>query len=73
MERVLSMKMLEKKLVNRQIQDAFLQMNGLDHLEKYLFQLPDGSKPSSLLKRKVLELLTFLRLEAHHMKHNHLG
>jgi hypothetical protein len=48
-------------------------MNGLDHLEKYLFPLPDGSKPSSLLKRKVLELLTFLRLEAHHIKHNHLG
>ncbi len=69
-ERIKSMNRLEKLLVNKQIASKFLQMNGLDHLEKYLYDLPDGSKPSSILKTKLLTLLRSLKVDSTHIKNN---
>ena len=55
------------------IQDNFLNQNGLGIFAKWLGKLPDGSTPSISLKKKILSILKFLRVESEHLQKNSLG
>lgn len=63
---------IECKLKNQGFATIFLDYNGLDLFEHILDFLPDGSLPTSHLRKRVLTVLSTLPIETHNIENSRI-
>lgn len=63
---------IETKVKNPTFATLFLDYNGLELFEKILDYLPDGSLPSSNLRKRVLLVLSTLPFETHNIENSNI-
>lgn len=60
-------------LKNSHIQRRFLELEGLELLNRFIGKLPDGSWPLSSVRSRVLNMILTLPTELEHLKSTNLG
>jgi len=63
---------IETKLKNSNFASIFLDFNGLELFERILDYLPDGSLPSSNLRKRILLVLSTLPYETHNIENSNI-
>mmetsp|Transcript_44801 Transcript_44801/g.51769 ORF Transcript_44801/g.51769 Transcript_44801/m.51769 type:complete len:359 (-) Transcript_44801:212-1288(-) len=64
---------LAQALKKNQVQEKFLNNQGLDMMSKWLEKMPDGSPPGQTLKKKLIEIIATLPVDGEHVSNTTLS